>query len=110
MTITQRGQLKRDDSNTPVGWSRVNITSTTTTVVKSGAGVLHSLVINTPVANSVITIYDNTDGSGTAIATITLPATLLSDGPKVALYDVVFNTGLTIVTATGASNITVSYI
>lgn len=91
------------------GRSFGNITTTTTTTLKSGAGYLHSLTINTPVATSIITIYDNTAGSGTKIGTITLPATLLSDGPKTAIFNVAFATGLTIVTGTAASDITVSY-
>ncbi len=86
-----------------------NITTTGTTVVKAAAGFLHTLTINTPVASSVITLYDNTAASGTKLATITLPATLLMEGPDTAIYDLLFTTGLTIVTATGASDITVSY-
>jgi hypothetical protein len=53
-------------------------------------------------------MYDNTAGSGTKIGTITLPATLLSDGPREASYDLRFSTGLTIVT-TGTSDVTVVY-
>lgn len=93
----------------PFGHTYSNITTTTTTTVKSGAGVLHSLTINTPVASSVITIYDNTAGSGTKIGTITLPATLLSEGPQGVILDLAFSTGLTLVTATGASDITVGW-
>jgi hypothetical protein len=90
-------------------FAAANISTATTTTVKASAGFLHSITINTPVASSVITIYDNTAGSGTKIGTITLPAVLLQQGPYTALFDVVFNTGLTIVTATGASDITVSW-
>lgn len=109
-TIPTTGAMARSDDGAPVGWNYTPITTDTTTVVKSSRGVLHSVVINTPVASSVITLYDNTVGSGTKIGTITLPATLLTEGPYYALYDVVFTTGLTIVTATGASDITVSWI
>lgn len=80
-----------------------NIATATTTVVKSGAGILHAITINTTTA-STITVYDNTAGSGTAIATIAASPAI----GQVFLYDVSFSTGLTIVTA-GASNITVSY-
>ena len=54
-----------------------NVASATTTAVKSGAGTLHSITVNKAVASGVITVYDNTAGSGTKIATITNPATLL---------------------------------
>lgn len=107
-SITQRGRMIRDDNNVPTGYLYTNITTTTSTTVKSGAGFLHSITINTPIASSVIKIYDNTTNSGTLIGTITIPATLLEQGPYTALYDVTFNTGLTINTATGASDITIA--
>lgn len=83
-----------------------NITTDTTTVIKTGQGVLHAINFNKPVATEVITVFDNTAASGTAIATITIPA---SPQPVTLFYDVSFNTGLTILTATAASDITVSW-
>lgn len=109
MTITLFGALKKDDNGYPVGWKYLNVAASATTAVKATPGILHAVVINTPIASDVITIYDNTAASGTKIATITLPATLVSQGPMVALYDSTFNTALTIVSA-GNSNFTVSYI
>ena len=48
-----------------------NVTSNATTTLKSGAGLLHSITINTKGATSnTATIYDNTAGSGTKIGTI----------------------------------------
>lgn len=90
-------------------FSYANITTQTTTVVKGAAGLLNSIIINKPLASGVIAIYDNTAGSGTLIGTITLPATLLQDGPKTAVYNAVFSTGLTIVTSGATQDITVSY-
>ena len=89
----------------------LNITAAapTTTVVASGRGKLHTIVINTSLATGTVTIYDNTAGSGTKIGTITRPATLLSDACQTLLYDVVFSVGLTIVTATAAHDLTVCY-
>lgn len=86
-----------------------NITTLTTTTVKSGAGFLHALTIMTPVASSVITIYDNTAASGTKIGTITLPVTITNQGPITIPVNVSFSTGLTVVTGTAASDITVSF-
>lgn len=82
--------------------SYAHIASATTTVVKSGAGFVHSITVNTTSAGA-ITVYDNTAGSGTVIAV--LKASIVE-----ATYalDVSFSTGLTIVTA-GASDLTVSY-
>lgn len=78
----------------------------TTTVVATGKGMLHTITLNTPVATGVITIYDNTAGSGTKIATITVPA---SPMPVTLTYDVSFANGLTIVTSVAAQDITVAY-
>ncbi|OGM06045.1 hypothetical protein A2125_01490 [Candidatus Woesebacteria bacterium GWB1_43_5] len=91
-------------------FSYLNITlaAPTTTVVKSGAGFFHALTINTPAATGVITMYDNTAGSGTLIGAITQPAALLQNSNTV-IYDVSFAVGLTIVTATAAQDLTVSY-
>lgn len=92
-----------------VGYSFVNITlaAPTTTVVKTSAGILHTITFNKPVATGVITIYDNTAASGTVIGTITVPA---SPQPVTLEFDVAFGTGLTITTATAAQDITVSFI
>jgi ABC-type arginine transport system permease subunit len=89
----------------PQSFQYQNITTETTTVVKSTPGVLHSICVNTPAATGTITIYDNTAGSGTKIGTITSYASL----PKCFTYDVAFWTGLTIVTATAAPDVTVSW-
>lgn len=88
------------------GYNYTNITTATTTVVKTGLGVLHAIILNTPVASATATVYDNTAGSGTKIGTVTLPGTLLNEGPVSAIYDVQFNTGLTLVT-TGTADWTI---
>lgn len=103
------GAPVRSDDGNQIGYFYKNITTTTTTVVKSTSGFLHTIVVNQPVASSVITIYDGVDTSGTKIGTITVPATLVAEGPQFALYDVWCQVGITIVTATGASDITVTY-
>lgn len=101
--------IANDVLKTEQRFSGTNITTQTTTLLKTGPGVLHSLTINTPVASSVITIYDNTSAAGTKLATITLPATLLQEGPYTAIYDIAFTVGLTVVTGTASSDITVGY-
>jgi len=84
-----------------------HITTNTTTTVKSGAGVLRRIVINTRGGiTNTLTIYDNTSGSGTTIG-------IIDTGNGVSgnfEYGVSFSTGLTIVTANGtAADITVIY-
>ena len=79
-------------------------------VVKSGAGTLNTITINTSAALETITwtVYDNTSAAGTKIATIYVP----ESWPNTLQYNVSFTTGLTIQASPlggGASNITVSY-
>lgn len=91
----------RTISGTP-SFNPLNIASATTTVVKSGSGHLHSIVVNATAAGT-ITIYDNTAASGTKLGTL---KTSIVEGTY--LYDCQFSTGLTIVTG-AASDITVTY-
>lgn len=82
-----------------------NIAGAATTVVKTGGGTLEAIIVNKAVLSTTITIYDNTAASGTKIATITHPGTLLASY-EIFPYQCRFNTGLTIVTS-GADDITV---
>jgi hypothetical protein len=86
-----------DTSFTPV-----NITTATTTTVKSGTGILGGIFVNTTAAGT-ITVYDSLTASGTKIATLKAS---IAEGAY--LRNVSFATGLTIVTG-AASDITVSY-
>lgn len=83
-----------------------NLAANETTVIKSAPGILHSITINDQGASAnTVSVYDNTAGSGTKIATIDSVTTI-----GTLLYDVEFATGLTIVIATGtAADITVCY-
>lgn len=88
------------------GYTYTNLAANATTVIRSGKGILHSITVNKAGASSnVCTVYDNTAASGTKIATIdTVNAT-----PNL-IYDVQFNTGLTVVIGTGtAADVTVSW-
>lgn len=80
-----------------------NITTATTTLVKSGQGQLRRVVVNTTAA-ATITIYDSLTATGTKIATIAASPAI---GSSFA-YEVAFSIGLTVVTA-GASDITVAW-
>lgn len=88
------------------GYSSTNITTATTTTVKTGPGVLHSITVNSKgtIASSVVA-YDNTAGSGTKLATVDS-----LDLSGTFTYDAAFSTGLTIVTTgTVAPDITVAW-
>lgn len=76
------------------------IAAAATTVVKSGAGHLHRIVVEGGTAGA-ITVYDNTAGSGTIIAAFDSTAALASYE-----FNASFATGLTIVTA-AATKLTV---
>lgn len=97
------------DATESAGTKFSNITTTATTTVKSGAGTLHNVCINTPTALATIVIYNNTAGSGTKIASVTNPASVAGIFPVCAKYDVYFSTGLTVVTGVAAQDITVTY-
>lgn len=85
-----------------------NIASATTTLVYTGHGRLGAIVVNKAIASSVITIYDGiAAASGTKIATITNPATLLHSQMAFP-YNIVFSVGLCIVTSQ-ADDITVCF-
>lgn len=101
------------DSAVLTGVQRVNqaafsfshIATNATTTSKSGAGVLHSITVNTKGITNTLTCYDNTAASGTVIAI--LDTTLTQD---TLVYDLYFATGLTCVTAGGtAADITVTW-
>lgn len=90
----------------PFGHSYTHISTAATTTIKSGAGTLHIITVNSlGTVASTTTIYDNTAGSGTVIGVIN---TLTLSGPFT--FDIAFATGLTLVTTgTVAPDITVSY-
>jgi hypothetical protein len=69
--------------------------------VKSGAGFLHSVIINS-VGTSALTVYDSV---GTSATVIGIPSGTVEGGKT---YDVSFSTGLT-VGGTSATDVTVSY-
>lgn len=79
-----------------------HITTATTTVVRTGMGVLMRVMIGT-VATGTATLFDNTAGSGNVIGVLTYTA---PGAPQVLEIDVAFNVGLTIVT-TGTADLTI---
>jgi hypothetical protein len=89
----------------------VNITAAapTTTVVRSKPGKLGRIIVNKAAANGVITVYDGIAvATGTVVATITMPATLLAN--QIVLdYDLDVAEGITVVTSAAAQDITVTH-
>ena len=90
-------------------YTMLNVTADT--LVKTGAGFLHSITFAqtdaAPTAGSII-IYDNTAESGTKIQTVNFTTAVFQ--PYTLIYDGTFNTGLYIgFTTTNDVNVTVSY-
>lgn len=79
-------------------------TTAATTVLKYGPGTLHRMTLNNP-GGTLITLYDNTAGSGTVIAVINTPSTA---NPVTLTYEIEFNIGLTVV-STGTWDFTIIY-
>lgn len=89
-------------------WTYRNITGNATTTIKSGAGTLHAFCMNNQPTGGTATVFDNTAGSGTVIATLTNVTgnSAFCSGP----LDAEFTTGLTVTTAgAGTNNLTFYY-
>lgn len=92
------------------GYSFLNMaTASTNNAIKSGAGTLHTIVFGNQVASATCTVYDALTATGTKIQTVTLPASLIGDGPITMTYDIAFSTGLTIVTTGTNFDVTATY-
>lgn len=95
--------LAFDVMKTAVEGSKAYISTATTTQVKTGAGLLHTITVNGGTAGTII-VYDETSGTSNIIASF-------DSTNAIATYtlDVSFTTGLKIVTG-AATKLTVSYI
>lgn len=82
-------------------YNGTNITDQATHTISPNNAKIIRVVCNKPVASAVLKIYNGT-ASGQLLATITLPATLLTEGPQSAEYGISCPNGLTVVTS-GAS-------
>ena len=91
----------------------VDSTSATTTLA-SYPGILHTITVTTPVANSVITVYDVATttaaavASSSVVASIKIPATV-SSTPFTLLFDNIFTKGLTVLQSGASSTLTAEY-
>lgn len=78
---------------------------TTGTLVKTGPGVLHSVMVSAQAANGSVTIYDETSASGDVI----LVMTTVQNRSESCVLDVAFGVGLYVVPGGVNANATVSY-
>ena len=98
--------LRKDGNGSTGIWTYANITGQATTLVKGTPGILHSITFNKPTATCTVKIDDAITDTTPVIGTITVPA---SPMPVTLTYDVEFTVGLTIVTGTASSDITVAF-
>jgi len=82
-----------------------------TTTLATYPGILHTILVTTPVASSVITVFDavssSTATTSNIIAKITIPAT--ASNPFELTFDNIFTKGLTIQQSTATSTLTAEY-
>lgn len=86
------------------------INTLTTTLVKTGAGILHSISVTSMAVGGRIGLYDATAVNATPIMSISIagvPAT--SFVPYTLILDAAFTTGLTVLTSNRSQNMTISY-
>jgi hypothetical protein len=83
-----------------------------TTLVKTGAGALHSIVVNGLTTAGDATVYDGVDNTGNTIAILHLdPTTSISVQPITFLYDAKIVNGIYIeYDQSLAADLTVTYI
>jgi len=96
---------------TDFGWLFQNVDADT--IVSTGAGILHSVVLNGVTTVGDIAIYDGVDATGTLIATLNVrSAVSVSFQGLTFLYDCKVDTGIfvDIASSTFVGNITVTYI
>ena len=80
------------------------ITTANTYILKYGPGLLHRITLNNP-TGTLLTVYDNTAGSGTTLAVINTPA---QANPVTLEFGIQFSNGLTVV-STGTWDATIAY-
>ena len=80
-----------------------------TTTLATYPGILHTIVVGTPVANSVITVCDSATSSSCAkvVATITIPSS--APAPFELTFDNIFASGLTVAQSGATSTLTAEY-
>ncbi len=97
------------DPITMQGWNPTNVVATDT-VVKTGAGVMHSVVLNGVTTVGDILIYDGVDAGGTLLATLNVrSAVSVSFQGLTFLYDCRIDTGIYVVFTAFVGNITVMH-
>lgn len=89
------------------GYNYTRVTTAATTLVKTGPGVLHAIVVNKPGASATIEADDALTNTTPVIGIVTLPATITSMAPFTMTYDVAFTIGLSVTVGTATVDATI---
>lgn len=87
------------------GYNYTHLAGTGTTLIKTGAGILHAIVVNKPVAGTLEA--DDALTNTTPVIGIMTVGTATAMPPFTVTYDVAFTTGLSVTIGTGAMDVTV---
>jgi hypothetical protein len=87
------------------GYNYTRVTTAATTLVKTGPGVLHAIVVNTPTATATIELDDALTNTTPIIGKQLMPTTAAN--PFTVVYDVAFTTGLSVTVAIATVDATI---
>ena len=86
------------------GYNYTRVTSAATTLVKTGPGVLHAVIVNTPTSTGTLELDDAITNTTPIIGKMLFPAAC---PPLTAIYDVAFTTGLSATVAIATIDATI---
>ncbi len=86
------------------GYNYTRVTSAATTLVKTGSGVLHAVVVNTPTSTGTIELDDALTNTTPIIGKMLFAAGI---APFTVVYDVAFATGLSVTVAVATVDATI---
>lgn len=86
------------------GYNYTRVTTAATTLVKTGPGILHAVIVNTPTSTGTLELDDALTNTTPIIGKMLFPAAC---PPLTAVYDVEFNTGLSATVAVATIDATI---
>jgi hypothetical protein len=87
------------------GYNYTRVTTAATTLVKTGPGILHAVIVNKPTATATIELDDALTNTTPIIGIMLMPTTAAN--PFTVVYDVAFSTGLSVTVAIATVDATI---
>ena len=87
------------------GYNYTRVTTAATTLVKTGPGILHAVVVNTPTATATLELDDALTNTTPIIGKMLMPTTAAN--PFTVVYDTAFSTGLSVTVAVATIDATI---